>query len=236
MTSPTLAAAVKPRRGRYVRRDSARTRDQIFRAALREFSREGYSGARVDRIAARSKCNIRMVYHHFGNKEQLYRQVLEEVYDDIRAKEQSLKLETLDPLEGMVKLLDFSFDHFRNNPDFVALLNNENLMRGRFVLKSKHITELTSPLRHAIEVLLERGQASGVFPHDVDPIQIYVTIASLSWFHLSNAYTLSAMFGRDLTDARWRDNRRDHVREVVMAYLTSPIDRAKKILQEELEK
>jgi AcrR family transcriptional regulator len=234
MPSPNVAATAKAGRGRHLRRDSARTRDQIFRAALAEFSREGYSGARVERIAARSKCNIRMVYLYFGNKERLYRQVLEEVYDDIRAKEQNLQLESLDPLEGMIKLLDFTFDHFRNNPDFVALLRNENLMRGKFVSKSKHITALTSPLRHAIEVLLRRGQASGVFPHNVDPIQIYITIAGLSWHHLGNVYTLSAMFGRDLTDDRWRDARRDHVREVVMAYLTSSTDRAKKILQVEL--
>lgn len=199
-------------------------RDRIFRAAAAEFAKVGYSGGRVERIAARAKCNIRMVYYHFGSKDALYRTVLEKSYEEIRTKERDLELASLDPLEGMVMLLEFTFEHFKSHPDFVALLNNENLMKGRFVLKSKRVTEMASPLRHALETLLRRGVQAGIFRRDLDPIQVYTTIAALSWYHLSNAYTLSAMFGRDLTDPTWRKQRLRHVKEVIMAYLTAPYD------------
>jgi AcrR family transcriptional regulator len=196
-----------------------------LRAAHAEFSQHGFSGARMDRIVKRARCNIRMVYHHFGKKEELYRSVLEAAYGEIRGQELELHLEEGDPLEGVVRLLDFTFEHFARNPDFVALLNNENLMRGRFVLRSKRITDMTSPLRRALDDLVSRGHEMRVFRNHVDPVQLYVTIAALSWFHLSNAYTLSAMFGRDLTDGAWRESRRRHVRDVVTAYLTSEAGR-----------
>jgi AcrR family transcriptional regulator len=202
-------------------RDAARTRQRIFRAALAEFSRAGYGGARMDRIAARAQCNVRMIYHHYGKKNELYRIVLEQTYEDIRTRERKLELEKHEPLDGIITLLEFTFDHFRSNPAFVSLLNNENLMRGKFVLKSKKITDMASPLYNAIESLLDRGERAGVFRSGIDPVQFYATIAGLSWFHLSNAYTLSAMFGRDLTDDAWRDERRKHVRQVVRSFLTS---------------
>jgi len=203
------------------RRQGAGTRELIFRAAMKEFSRFGYSGARMDRIASTAKCNIRMVYHHFGKKKDLYRIVLEEAYVDIRQKEEALQLTKLDPVEGMVRLLEFTFDHFMRHPEFVALLTNENLMHGKFVLKSKKITQTASPLRNAVETLVKRGKEMKLFPADLDAVNMYVTIAALSWFHLSNAYTLSSMFGRDLTEAKFRETRQRHVRDVVKAYLSA---------------
>jgi AcrR family transcriptional regulator len=214
---------MKPK-SRKTPKPASNIKDRIYKAAKAEFAKGGFSGARVERIAARAKCNIRMVYHHYGSKEALYRSVLEQSYEDIREKERALELATLDPLEGMVRLLEFTFDHFQSHPDFVALLNNENLMKGRFVLKSKTVTDMASPLRHALDTLLRRGKQAGIFRRDLDPIQVYTTIAALSWFHLSNAYTLSAMFGKDLATKSWREQRREHVKDAVMAFLTAPYD------------
>jgi AcrR family transcriptional regulator len=215
---PKPAKAVAP--ARQAATGTNRTPDAILAAARAEFARHGYSGARIEKIATRARCNIRMIYHHFGKKEALYRTVLDSAYVDIRNQEQQLHFEQLEPLDGMVRLLEFTFDHFGNNPDFVALVHNENIMRGKFALKSKTVTETASPLRAALETLLQRGAAQGLFPPDLDAIQVYVTIAALSWFHLSNVYTLSAMFGTDLADPEWRAARREHVRQVVMAFLT----------------
>jgi AcrR family transcriptional regulator len=204
-----------------VKRDPEKTRALLLVAAMKEFSSKGFSGARIDKIVNRSKCNVRMIYYYFGSKEGLYRAVLEWSYARIRSQESKLHLERLPPLEGMIRLLDNTFDHFDNNPDFVALLNNENLMRGRFVLRLRKVREMTSPLRHALEDLIERGEREKIFRKGIDPIQIYATVAAMGWFHLSNAYTLSAMFGCDLTAPAWKKARRAHVREVIMAYLTN---------------
>ncbi len=214
--SKRASAGIRPRAA-----SGNRTAEVILAVARAEFALHGFSGARIERIAAGARCNIRMIYHHFGKKEALYRAVLNSAYAKIREQERELHFEQLDPLDGMIRLLEFTFDHFENNPDFVALVHNENVMRGRFALKSKRVTETASPLRGALQTLIQRGTKQGLFPPNLDPIQVYVTIAALSWFHLSNAYTLSAMFGTDLTDQQWRRARRDHVRQVVMAFLTN---------------
>src|SRR5499433_1741561 len=57
-------------------RHPARTQERILAAALREFSEKGFAGARVDRIARRARINKRMLYHYFGNKDGLFREIM----------------------------------------------------------------------------------------------------------------------------------------------------------------
>ncbi len=94
------------------RRDPDRTRRAILSAARVEFCQHGFNGARIERIARRSKSNTRMIYHYFGNKEGVYTSILESVYSEIRNQELQLDLENSSPLEGIRKLILFSFDFF----------------------------------------------------------------------------------------------------------------------------
>ena len=217
-------AAEKPL-GRGRKRDSERTKRAILSSALKEFSQYGYSGARIDRIAKMAKCNIRMLYHYFGSKEGIYIAVLELAYDDIRARESELDLKREDPLEGILKLMRFTFEYFANNLEFEALLHNENMMSGRYVLRSKRVAQTAVPLRIALASLLRRGEASGALRSGLDPVQIYVTIAALSRFHLANAYSLSALLKSDLNLADWRRQRLLHACRVLQAYVVAPQNR-----------
>ena len=166
-----------------------------------------------------AKTNPRLLYHHFGNKDRLYAVVLDHMYGELRGLERGLNLGDLKPAEGMRRLMEFTFDHFGNHPDLIRLMNNENLMRARFLRKSPRIRAMTLPLLAAINDLLRRGQRLGIFRTGVDPIQLYVSITALSYFHVSNRYTLSAMFDIDLGDAAWIKCRRAHAREMLLAYL-----------------
>ncbi len=203
------------------KRDSALTREAILRAATVEFCRNGLGGARVEAIANRAKANMRLLYQHFGSKYGLYLAVLEHVYAEIRAAERQLKLDDLDPVAAMQELVDFTFTFFQNHQDYIALINNENLQRARYVRKSRKITELTQPLVASIESILRRGKAAGVFRSGVDPIQLYVSITAFSYFHVSNRYTLSAIFGKDLGDPKWLAARRRHAQDVILTWLTA---------------
>jgi AcrR family transcriptional regulator len=205
------------------KRDADKTKHRILQAALGEFSHHGFAGARIDRIAKNARCNIRMLYHYFGNKKGIYVAVLENAYDDIRRKEATLALDQEEPLPGLLKLLHFTYDYFSQNPLFEGLLRNENLMQGKFVLRSRRVTQTAFPLRNAIARLIRRGIARGVFRADLDHVQVYVTIAALSRFHLANAYSLSALLNSDLTSIEWRRRHFDHACSVLEAYLTSNV-------------
>lgn len=219
------AAGEKPARNRRgssgagATRDPERTRAAILDAAVHEFATEGFGGARVDAIAARAKINKRMLYHYFGNKEDLYLAVLEETYRGIRVAERKLHLEDLPPDEGMRRLVTFTWEYFLKHPEFLSLLNTENMMRARHLKRSKRIQELHSPLIGLIDELLARGVRQGLFRSGVDPVQLYVTIASIGFFYLSNRWTLSTIFGRDLNANAALKERGAHIVEVVLGYL-----------------
>ena len=200
-------------------RDAAATRARILAAALAEFADKGLAGARVDAIAASARSNKRMIYYYFGGKEPLYLAVLEEAYADLRASEAALELSRLPPDEAMRALVEFKFDYFQAHPELIRLLTNENVHHARHLRRSKRLRDLHVSLVERIGALLRAGSAAGVFRRNVDPLQLYMSIAALSYFYFSNRATLSTAFGEDLHTQRAAASRRSHAVDVIAGYL-----------------
>lgn len=194
-------------------RDAAATRESLVRAAVQEFSRLGFAGARVDEVAAVAGANKQLVYHYFGNKEGLYLVALESVYAQIREKEQRLRLMELAPQEAMAQLVGFSFDYLAEHPEFIAMLADENRQGGSHVRQSTQLREMHSPFIETLDATLQAGIAQGVFRKDVDAVNLYITVAGVSYFFFSNNHTLSAIFGRKLDSRGALVQRRRHVIE-----------------------
>jgi TetR/AcrR family transcriptional regulator len=201
-------------------RDAIATAERILNAAIAEFAENGYAGARIDAIARGAQVNMRMLYHYFGSKDAVYCRVLETVFNDIRLQEQRLKLSDRPPLEAVTKLFEFTYNHFAANPLFIRILAHENLLGAKYLTRSKHVSTLSSPLLVAIREALSRGEADGVFRRGIDPLQLYVSMVALSYFHISNAPTLSHLFGTSLTAAQWKAQRRKHATEMMIAFLS----------------
>ncbi len=218
MDAPSPSKASPPRRPSG-ERDPERTRATILAAAMEEFTTHGLNGARVDEIAKRSGVNKRMIYYYFGDKSGVYLAVLEEIYADIRNAEIRLHLADRDPVDAMRELVAFTWNYFIEHPEFLSLLGTENLHRARHLKTSKKIRELHSPLVGIITILLERGVKAKVFREGVDPVQLYIDIASLGFFYMSNRFTLSTIFGRDLGRPEALAERGSHIEEVVLGYL-----------------
>jgi TetR/AcrR family transcriptional regulator len=200
------------------RRDPDRTRESILAAAQHEFAAKGLSGGRVDEIARRARANKRMIYHYFGSKEGLYLAALERVYEDLRGTERTLDLDHLAPEAAIRRLVEFNFDYSRSHPELISLINNENLHRARYLAKSRKVRELHSPFVKLIDGILRRGVAKGVFRRGLDPVQLYITIAAIGYFYLSNNRTLSTIFGRELgTDAACRKRRKHNLDMILNA-------------------
>jgi AcrR family transcriptional regulator len=201
------------------RRNPARNQDRILKAAVAEFARFGLGGARVDRIAARAGANKRMLYYYYGNKEALFLAVLEDSYARIRSAERALHLADLDPQEAMRRLVAFTWKYYLAHPEFLTLLNSENLHRGRHIRRSRNIIDMHSPFVAMIKQVLERGARAGEFRRGVDPVQLYISIAGLGYFYLSNRHTLSTIFERDLMLPKHKAERLRHMEELVLGYL-----------------
>jgi AcrR family transcriptional regulator len=215
-SSGSRTAAVN---GRRPGRDSERTQAAILSAATQEFARHGLGGARVDRIAARAKTNKRMLYYYFGDKEALFLAVLENTYASIRTAEKRLSMLDVPPAEGISRLIRFTWDYYVAHPEFLTLLNSENLHRARHLRRSSDVRAMNSPLIDTLATVLARGLEQGVFRGGVDPLQLYISIAALSYFYLGNNHTLSAVFGRDLATPQSRHERLAHMIDVILGYL-----------------
>lgn len=200
-------------------RDSERSQATILAAARDEFSEHGLGGARMDRIAVRAGLNKRLIYYYFEDKEQLFRAVLERAYAHIRQEEQQLNLLERKPADAIRNLVEFTWNYYLNHPEFLTLLNSANLHRARHLDDSERVREMNSPLIATLGEVLERGRRDGTFRGGVDPLQLYVSIAGLAYFYLSNNHTLSAIFGRDLMTPKARNERLSHMCDVILGYV-----------------
>jgi AcrR family transcriptional regulator len=160
-----------------------------------------------------------MLYYYYGNKDDLFRAVLESRYAHIRSAEESLHLRDLDPEEGIRKLVEFTWNYYLRHPEFMTLLNSENLHQARHIRRSRRIAAMHSTFLEMLQDILRRGARLGKFRRGVDPVQLYISIAALGYFYLSNRYTLSTIFRRPLLAPRQRAARLKHMVEVVLGYL-----------------
>jgi AcrR family transcriptional regulator len=203
-------------------RNSEKTKEDILAAARAEFCEHGLGGARVDSIAERAGANKRLLYHYFGNKEDLYRAVLHDAYAEIRAGERELNLDALSPDEAMDRLVRFTFRHFLANPWFTSLLSTENVQNAAFLKTLPDIPALHSPLVGQIAQILENGRRDGIFRDGIDPIQLYISIAALGYFYVSNMKTLSVIFERDLGATPMVQEREAQAVQMVLRFLWKP--------------
>lgn len=219
--TPAVDAAQTPARAARARanlplRDAAATRAALLVAATEEFARHGFAGARVDLIAASAGVNKQLVYHYYGSKEGLYREALESVYAQLREKERALSLADREPAEAMAALVGFSFDYLSEHPEFISLLVDENRNGGQHIRESKVVQQMHLPLLELLEATLARGVADGVFRRDYDAINLYISVAGLSYFFFSNNHTLSVIFAKKLSSHAAHVQRRKHVIEFTL--------------------
>jgi len=202
-------------------RDRERTRAEILEVATLEFAEHGYSGARVDEIAERTRTTKRMLYYYFDSKEGLYTEVLERAYAQIRAAEQTVDVEHLDPVAAIRRLAELTFDHHEAHPDFIRLVSIENIHRAEHMRASGRFADLNTPAIDRIARILERGRAAGVFTRDADAIDVHMLISAFCVFRVANRHTWSTLFGRDLLDPRVRGRYRVMLGDLVTDYLTA---------------
>jgi TetR/AcrR family transcriptional regulator len=212
--APPVAAA--PRR---LRESSLRTREIILDAALREFADKGFDGARVDQIALLTGLNKNVLYHHFASKDGLFASVLERTYAVIRASQNDISLRGMDPVAATRKLVISTGRIWIRYPEFQRLLYSENLHRGRHVSQSESIRQRYNPLLDTLRELLARGQATGVFRAELDPVDLYISITSLTAHYMNNRFTFEAIFQTDLMAPRRVRQRLEHAAEMVLSYM-----------------
>jgi len=201
------------------KQDPEGVRANILAVALEEFSSNGLSGARMDEIAAKTRTSKRMIYYYFGDKETLYLKALEAAYKKVRLGEEQLDLVHLKPRDALARLVEFTFDHHRNNPAFIRLVMIENIHHGRYLEQSEEIKSLNEAAIAQIELIYSKGVADGVFRAGLAPLRIHWLISAMSFFNVSNATTFSMLFGPEIQSASGQAALRGDVSEAVLRFV-----------------
>jgi AcrR family transcriptional regulator len=193
----------------------------ILEVATAEFAANGFSGARVDEIAALTRTSKRMIYYYFNSKKGLYLAVLENAYRSIREVEAGLDLDALDPETAMRALVGYTFDYQNAHPEFVRLVMIENIHEAVHLRSSKAIQGLNVRIIDSLKRIIARGQRAGHFRKGLDPIDLHLTISALAFFNVSNQATFSAIFNVDMGSIKALAIRRAQVVDVVMRYVAA---------------
>lgn len=199
--------------------DPAATRQNILDVAIREFAKKGLAGARIDEIAAQTATSKRMIYYYFQSKQGLYLAALEESYRGIRQIEGTLHLEDLPPIEAMRTLVGFTFDYESQNQDFVRLVMNENMHYGHYLKQSDTINDVNWPVINSIRDIYARGCKENQFRTGLDPVDIHASISALCFYNVSNQYTFSLIFRRDIMSPGAFAKRRTSVIDMILRYM-----------------
>ena len=174
------------------------SRDNILRAATQVFAKHGFAGGRIEQISTAAKSYDRMIYYYFGSKEALYIAVLEDTYRRFNQAEQALALDTRQPVQALGELIRFVWRYYQKNPEFITLLNTENLHRGKYIAKSERARDYSSPVIAITDSVLRSGAEQGLFRSDLNARDLYLMIAAMAYFYLSNRFTLSSFLGENL--------------------------------------
>jgi AcrR family transcriptional regulator len=193
------------------------TRLNILEVATQEFADKGLAGARIDEIAEKTESSKRMIYYYFGGKDGLYRAVLERAYAGIRDREAEHNFDAMDAVTALRTLTKFTFDYHNQHPEFVRLVMNENILHGAHVSEVEGIKERSRRVLVTIKTILDRGIAEGVFRDGIDPLSLHLSMSAMSFYCVSNRYTMKANFGLDLGKRAARTTRCDQIVDFVLA-------------------
>lgn len=196
------------------------TKKRILAIATEEFSARGYDGARVDVIMQRSEVSKNLIYHFFGNKENLFIAVLEDAYVKMHSFQSDWPKETNTPTENIRDLVRLIFRRWQNSPQFIGLLNSENFYKGRHIKKAQLTKSGYDTFLSKMGAVLQQGTLEGAFREDIDPVELYVSISSLAYHLFSNQYTLSLVLNLDYNTKEQLRVRRDHIEDLIITYVT----------------
>jgi TetR/AcrR family transcriptional regulator len=211
----------KPAKARQ-KRNADITRAKILQAAISEFGERGFAAASTDDMAERCGVNKRMIYYYYGSKEGLYLAALESVFENLVTREREIKIEDLDPAVAIETIINLKIDYYLQNPHFVSFLSMENLYKARHLRKSKKLALFRATLTELITRILNRGQHSGQFRTDIEPVDFYVSMCALCIMYFSNQHTLGVIFEREMMTRANLERRRRTVIDFVLGYLRAP--------------
>jgi AcrR family transcriptional regulator len=198
-------------------RNPQQSQERILEAALKEFAAKGFAGARVDVIARRARINKRMLYHYFGDKEGLFREVLRRKMAERTAW---LASAPEDPIER----LPYWFQLACRDPEWIRMLEWEALQWG----EQKVIDEERRKEAFANAVERVRSlQQKGLLNPEFDAGQLMLSMMALTAYPLAFPQFARLVTGLEVSNEKFQKQRDLFLRQFAAAFKASTVKEAK---------
>lgn len=185
-------------------RNPDETRKRILDAALKEFARHGFAGARVDVIAREARINKRMLYHYFGDKDGLFREVLRQKVSERKASMSHAPENLWDALPALADLM-------ASDPDWIRLLQFEALQWG----DGKLIDEARRKSAFQFGVQQIRAQQkAGIVSPDLDAAQLLLAILGMTAYPFAFPQLARLVTGMRVSSPEFQKKRKEFLRNL----------------------
>lgn len=185
-------------------RNPQQTQQRILEAALEEFSAKGFAGARVDVIARRARINKRMLYHYFGDKEGLFREVLRR-----KIAERSAWLAGAP--EEPAERLPVWFQLACRDREWIQLLAWEALHWGekKVIDEERRLEKFGKAMER-----IRRQQANGLIDPELDAGQLLLSMMAVTAYPLAFPQITRLATGLNVSDERFQKQREAFLRRL----------------------
>lgn len=153
------------------RRQPETTRRRLLQAAFAEFHRSGFKAADVDAILEAAGVTKGALYHHFAGKRALGYAVVDEVLRDwILDRWQRPILQSADPIQALLDLLDWAVRHSSEvSLSLGCPLNNlSQELAGKDPGFRRRLARIYDDWKRGIREALESGKQLGRVRSDLD--------------------------------------------------------------------
>jgi TetR/AcrR family transcriptional regulator len=174
------------------------SRQRILKAAFKEFSLHGYSGARIERIARTARINKAMIFYYFSSKKELYQRAVREVLEQFVPMITGLIAANPTAEEFLERLPGLYVGFLSRHPDFLRMVAMELIQNpGNItaiitgIIKENIQQGKSGPVQ--MIALIEKWVAENSVS-ETDPFQFMLNIISLSLLSLLGVPFLEAVF------------------------------------------
>jgi AcrR family transcriptional regulator len=167
-----------------MRQQTAATRDKILDVAESLFARKGVDRATIKQIGAGAGLNPALLYYYFAGKEDLYKAVLQRLFDTVLAQGVAVLDGTVPPADAIRRLLVLQAEWLLARPNLYRLLVREMVDHDARHAQEVMLQMAAGPFQRLCRVI-EQGQQSGSFRSDLEPrFAALSTIAQVVYFFI----------------------------------------------------
>jgi AcrR family transcriptional regulator len=191
--------------------------NQILEVAERLFAEKGFDGTSIRDISKEAKINVAMVSYYFGSKEKLLESLV--LFKTSGLKKQLVNLieENLEPVQKINKLIELYINRLNCNRGIYRILHFELASKKR-VLELESFSEIKRANLKSLELIIQEGQAKGVFRKDVIIPLLTPTILG-TYFH----FQMNKPFFEDILDLKTEEAYNNYVKTDLTKHIQQTI-------------